>query len=257
VQGDNLLVNSLRDVGYEYWHSGSVIWDATSCEPEIADRCLGLDTSGQETISAIWSTTPVRQHVGRVPFEDISDPISTVDSILEARAERTTDDPYIVFSHIVSPHQPYRFEQDCQLRGRTGTGTTLDIGHLPEHRPLFVNQVHCLGGQLEEAMADLIEADPDALILLQADHGTAFEINHETLDWTDTAIRERLAIFRMTRVPETCRRSEPEAQSLVNTPQLVLSCLSGEEPDWIEPQMFLLTVDQEVVDAGAPLIFAE
>lgn len=257
VQGDNLLVNSLRAAGYEYWHSGSVIWDATACAPSIADRCLGLDTADQETISALWSNTPLRQHVGLVPFEDFSDPESTVDSILEARAQRTNDDPYVVFSHIVSPHQPYRFEQDCQLRNRTGTGTTLDNGSLPEHRPLFVNQVHCLGDQLEEAMAELVEADPDALILLQADHGTAFEINHDTLDWTDTAIRERLAIFRMTRVPDVCRRSEPEAQSLVNTPQLILSCLSGEEPEWIEPQMFLLTVEQEVFDAGAPLIFAE
>lgn len=29
LAGNNVLVNSLRSVGYEYWHSSSVIWSAS------------------------------------------------------------------------------------------------------------------------------------------------------------------------------------------------------------------------------------
>ena len=254
LKGDNTLVNSFRSAGYDYWHSGSGIWDASACDPGIADVCLGLDTSDQETIAAIWSLTPVRNHVGSVPFADFSDPPSVVASILEARQTQANDEPYIMFSHIISPHQPYRFDENCEFRNRSATGTTLELGHLPEHRPLYVNQVHCLAQQLETAMAELIEADPNALILLQADHGSAFQPAHETLAWDDAAIEERMAVFRMTRLPDRCQSDDLEAQSLVNTPELLLSCVTGNEPDWVEPRMLLLTEGSTVRENDDALV---
>ena len=254
LKGENVLVNSFRSAGYDYWHSGSAIWDATACDPDIADLCLGLDTSDQETISAIWSLTPVRNHVGKVAFEDFSDPPSVVDSILVARESQPEDQPYILFSHIISPHQPYRFDADCAFRSRSATGTTLAVGHLPEHRPLYVNQVQCLSQQLEDAMADLVAADPDALILLQADHGSAFQVGHETLAWDDASIEERMAVFRMTRLPGECQSTDIRAQSLVNTPQLLLSCVTGDEPEWVEPQMLLLEAGSTVRENDQALV---
>ena len=177
-----------------------------------------------------------------------------VASILEARQTQANDEPYIMFSHIISPHQPYRFDENCEFRNRSATGTTLELGHLPEHRPLYVNQVHCLAQQLETAMAELIEADPNALILLQADHGSAFQPAHETLAWDDAAIEERMAVFRMTRLPDRCQSDDLEAQSLVNTPELLLSCVTGNEPDWVEPRMLLLTEGSTVRENDDALV---
>ena len=256
IQGDNFLINSLKAAGYSYWHSGSVIWDASSCNPDVADLCLGPDTKGLESQVSVWSLTPARHFVGMVDFADISDPASVIPTILEARASQPNDEPYVVFSHIVSPHQPYRFEEDCSLRSQRGIGTSIAIGHLPEHRPLYADQAHCLAEQLEETMTDLIEADPTAIILLQGDHGPLFELDQETFEWNDSAIRERVGVFRMTRLPEQCRSDNPWAQSLVNTPELILSCLSGEEPDWVTPRVFLLGRGGTIIEAEQPLVEA-
>lgn len=256
VKGDNFLINSLKAAGYDYWHSGSVIWDVSSCDVDIADRCLGTEIADLESKTAVWSLTPVRHYLGSVDFADVSDPSLVIPSILEARQTQPSDEPYVVFSHIVSPHQPYRFEPDCSFRGRADSGTTLGVGHLPEHRALYADQASCLMQQLESTMAELVEADPSAIILLQADHGPAFEADQETLQWDDTSVRERLGIFRMTRLPDHCRSVDPQAQSLVNTPELILSCLRGEQPEWVEPRIVLRSLGGDI-EFEEPLVWAE
>ena len=60
--------------------------------------------------------------------------------------------------------------------------------------------------------------------------------------------RERLGIFRMTRLPDDCRSEDPVAQSLINTVPLLIGCVSGVEPDLREARV-LLNTGSSVVSA--------
>ena len=238
IMGDNALVNSLRSVGYEYWHSSSVIWEASSCDSRIADRCLGDPGLSHEILNAVWAETPIRNLIG-VDFDGVTDPTIVVADILEARQSAPADTPYFVFSHIISPHQPYRFNADCSPVAERST--TLTFGNAPEHRPLYDAAARCLSDQLVTAMTQLLEADPTAIIFLQADHGSVFEVDFrpDRIWQEEVMVRERMGIFRMTHLPEDCRSDAPAAQSLINTVPLIVGCIAGEEPDLIEARILL------------------
>lgn len=235
LRGNNNTVSFLSEAGYDYWHSSSGLWDNAACDASIADRCLGDGVSSFETKSAVWSTTPLRNVLGQPNPDSIQDPTKVVDQILQARAEGATD-PYFVFSHIMSPHHPYRFDRDCNPIN--DPSSTISIGHDAHHRGLYADQVTCLGAQLETSMQRLLDADPSAIIFLQSDHGSAFNVDFDERSWPSDAIDERMSIFRMTRLPEHCRSTDTRAQSVVNTLPLLHGCLTGTEPALVDADMF-------------------
>ncbi len=235
LRGDNATVSFLSSAGYDYWHSGSGLWDNASCDASIADRCLGEGVSSFEAESAVWSVTPLRNVLGQPNPDSVQDPVKLVDQILDARANGAAE-PYFVFSHIMTPHHPYRFDRDCTPID--DPSSSLTVGHDAHHRGLYADQVTCLGKQLEASMERLIEADPSAIVLLQSDHGSAFNVDFDQRTWSDDALEERMSIFRMTRFPDSCRSNDPRAQSAVNTLPLIHGCLTGTEPSLVDDQMF-------------------
>lgn len=251
LQGDNALAASLRDVGYEYWHSSSGIWDVSACNPDIADRCLGEAISDIESTSAVWSMTPVHRLIGR---PTLSEPTIVAHNVLAARAEKTSDNPYFLFSHIISPHHPYRFDRDCNSIEPADNGSSLSIGHMAPFRQYFADQAMCLASQLEHAMSQIIADDPSAIIILQGDHGSGFTIDFGDLDWNETELTERFAVFRMLRMPERCQPAEADAHSLVNTSALIIGCIANEPPALTPARVFLTSYDADfsVVEVELP-----
>ena len=235
LRGDNATVSFLADSGYEYWHSGSGLWDNAACDASIADRCLGEGVSSFEAESAVWSITPLRNVLGQPNPDSVQDPVKLIDQILEARTNGAAE-PYFVFSHMMTPHHPYRFDRDCTPIDDPSSSIT--DGAEAHHRALYADQVTCLGKQLEASMERLIEADPSAIVLLQSDHGSAFNVDFNQRTWPPEALDERMSIFRMTRFPEDCRSNDPRAQSVVNTLPLIHGCLTGTEPSLVDDQMF-------------------
>ena len=235
LRGDNATVSFLTDAGYDYWHSSSGLWDNASCDASIADRCLGDGVSSFEATSAVWSTTPLRNILGQANPDSIQDPVKLVDQILEARSEGAIE-PYMLFSHVMSPHHPYRFDRECNPID--DPSSSLTIGHDDHHRSLYADQVTCLGKQLVSSMERLIEADPTAIVFLQSDHGSAFNVDFDQRTWSDDALDERMSIFRMTRLPDGCRSDDPRAQSVVNTLPIIHGCLTETEPTLVDAEMF-------------------
>jgi len=235
LRGDNATVSLLTNAGYDYWHSSSGLWDNASCDASIADRCLGDGVSSFEATSAVWSTTPLRNILGKANPDSIQDPVKLVDQILEARSEGATG-PYMLFSHVMSPHHPYRFDRNCTPID--DPSSSLNVGSEDHHRSLYADQVTCLGKQLVSSMERLIEADPTAIIFLQADHGSAFNVDFDQRFWSDEALDERMNVFRMTRLPATCRSKDPRAQSVVNTLPIIHGCLTETEPTLVDVEMF-------------------
>lgn len=243
IRGDNALVHSLRAIGYEFWYSDSDVWAPSSCDPQLADRCLGQASGNGESTRAVWGNSPLRWQLGLQSLADLSSPTSVVEEIIEERAVRTSESPYFAFAHIISPHQPYRYEPDCSLRAQGSPGTRLTYGFRPEFRPLYAEQAACLGQDLVSAMDRLIEIDPTALIFIQADHGSEFEAIRDTADWPLAMAQERLSIFRATYLPQECRSSDIAAESVINTAPVIVGCLTGESPTLLEPRYFFTELE--------------
>ena len=260
LRGNNVLVNTLQRAGYEYWSASSGAWDPSRCDPTIADRCLGTDSGNAEAMKAVWWYTPLRWQLGVTDFRKLPEPQTVVDDILDARATRQSEAPYVMISHIIGPHQPYRYEADCSFRDSNAPGTTLEEGHFPEFRPLYAAQATCMSEILVDAIDELLDADPDAMVFIQADHGSEFEGDDgagSSSAWTPEMGSERLGIFRMTKVPDDCRSTDPRAQSVINTVPVILACVQGTEPDLIDPRHFFTDKSGETADiAEASLVFS-
>lgn len=239
LSGNNELVQMMKAAGYEYWHTDSGIWGHAACDTDFADVCLGKEAGvDHEAKAAIWESTPFK----RSPFgTDAQDPTTVVDNIIAASTESAAggagaDAPKLVFSHILSPHTPYRFTRDCSP---INVGSTSD-GWQPEYMGHYAGAAQCLFTQLETAFGELIEHDPEAMILVVSDHGPTF--NLRWLDeWSDREIHQRLSNFRMVRMPEGCDEATDAAHSLINTVPMIRSCLTGQEPELVEPKFFTVS----------------
>ena len=228
VRGLNRTVSTFKALGYRYVHASPGIWEGSTCGG-FEDVCLGNTGGMGETGWALLQRTPFarassdllgqRDHVA-----DYGDPSHVVPLVLEAREPST---PTFAFIHLVAPHPPYTRTADCEVRH----DTDLQLETFGEDRSLYADAVRCLNRQLQEAVATLVRADPEALIILQSDHGPGFGF-----DWNDpdAPLDERMPIFSAWRVPAECERT---LMSAINTFRYVLSCLANDPIPAIEDLM--------------------
>lgn len=247
LQGHNRLTETFISAGYEYWHSSSGLWGEATCDITVATRCLGSDANDVEALEVIWGLTPLRA-VLSPSLDEAQDPGKVVDAIEAARAEGSTG-PYLVFSHLLLPHSPYRLDQDCNA---IDSESTTSVGSELRFRGEYAGQALCTATMLADAMERLVEIDPTAVILVQADHGASFLIDSAVDRWSDASIRERMDILRLTRLPEDCRHDGLAAQSLINTLPLLHSCLTETEPEFIEPRLIITNFHQLAYEAEHP-----
>jgi hypothetical protein len=142
----------------------------------------------------------------------------TVDSL--TRLARIAREPHsgarAVFVHLPLPHEPYAVGRDCepiapgpdglQLAPPNGPGTARTV-------QLAADQTRCVDRLLAPVLAEIVDADPRAIIILMSDHGP-----DERLDWSNPSepgVSDRLACFLAVRTPGKDRLL-PDDVSLVN-----------------------------------------
>lgn len=247
LSGNNRLVQTLRGAGYEYWHAQSEVWGHANCSPIHADYCIGRTGSDPETSQALWAMTPL----GSSPTRNVpQDPTRVIDYVL-ANAE--SDGPRLVFAHILSPHNPYKFDAECNS---IWVGSLVE-GWQTSYSQMYADETECLMTMLADSMEKLLAADPDAMVLLLSDHGHSFGIAWHKEAWSDRDVDVRFSNFRLARVPDRCRTDDPRGHSLVNVSELIASCLAGREPSWQDIRLFTSVEDGvlEVPDEQFERIF--
>jgi hypothetical protein len=240
VRGKNRTVTRLQSAGYTYVHFENGYDYLTECAPDEV-RCvhghLGLD----ELDIAILSNTPIIdmivQHRQAVPFAwgGVDDLTSKLNAI------RAMPSPFFLYAHVLAPHPPIRFRSDCSFRP---ADPDLQLWQ-PEARPAFVEQLVCVNAQALTLLHDITQTDPDALIILQSDHGTAFrgQFDKPPTEWTEADLHERFGSLNAMRLPRPCRAMVTEDLTLVDTFPLVLSCLSGAAFEPHHPRFFVTPYD--------------
>ena len=93
------------------------------------------------------------------------------------------------------------------------------------------------------AAAEDREADADALIILQSDHGAAFggQFEKPSTDWSEADLHERFGALDALRLPEPCRTLVAPDLTLVDTFPPVFACLTGSAFTRHLPPRFIVT----------------
>jgi hypothetical protein len=242
VRGKSRTVSSLKGAGYSYVHFENGYDYLTHCgadEPRCVHGNVGLD----ELDTAILSNTPIidlivdweklkgKLHSAPFAWGGVEDLTVKLDTI------RTTPSPFFLYAHVLAPHPPIRFRSDCSFRPAEP-----DLqGWNATARPAFIEQLECVNSQTLTLPQGVVQSDPGALIILQSDHGTAFNGQFEKppTGWLDRDLQERFGVLNALRLPETCRASAVSDLTLVDTFPLVLSCLTGGEFKRHSPRFFV------------------
>lgn len=163
--------------------------------------------------------------------------------------------PRIVFAHIIMPHPPFVFDSEGNPVNPSRPFSIRDGSHYfaeseeskEDYRRKYVAQLKFLNKKLSHLISQLLSKDPEAIIILQADHGPGSLLSWETVKKTD--IKERFGILNAYYLPGGCYGWIWQTISPVNTFRVILNRYFGTElsllPDrafyspWLYPYRFV------------------
>ncbi|MFC1737206.1 hypothetical protein ACFL1X_13915, partial [Candidatus Hydrogenedentota bacterium] len=235
---DSKLVELLKQEGYEFVAFASG-YAGTSIES--ADVYLEPDESTSE-FQEILSRA--------VPIPGISKPKGGYDrhrvrvlyTLDKLKGIPESDKPQFVFAHILSPHPPFVFAADGKpIRPNWKYGlfdgtTYMRYGTHEKYLRQYREQMLFITGKLRESLESIIAHSPDAVIIIQGDHGPGAELN-----WKSTAktnVWERMSILNACRIPDGGNELlYPEITS-ANTFRVVLNHLFETKYELLEDRSY-------------------
>ena len=105
----------------------------------------------------------------------------------------------------------------------------------------YLDSTKCVNLQAESLIEKIEKNDPNAIVILQSDHGHSFitDVNPDPRTWTKEQISSRTSILWAIKTPERCKRNAYDKITSVNSMRLVLACITFEEPDFIEDVSYI------------------
>ena len=120
--------------------------------------------------------------------------------------------PFFAFIHQLSPHPPFTFTKTCgfaEVEKKGGKGS--EGGYRDSY--------YCALKKIEEFMKIINKLDPEAIVVIQADHGWTF---NEKITSTQGG-----KIFNAVKAPDSCFDKYGEPKTNVNSIRFVLNCAYG------------------------------
>ncbi len=249
----NLVVNIFKESGYKFYLAEGPV-KVTECGG-IEDFCLKGSELDELLVTILMLTPIVALHDGATPhlpfikkiFPAIRLPVH--DPEILATNILTFSKPFFFFAHIFLPHSPYRYNKDC-------SPITFEMGQADDHTPgegvdvrfwrsLYANQLHCTDRKILAAIDMILEADSNAIIIVQGDHGTNSQNQDNTpiSTWSKSQFTESFGIINALRISNHCQSNLYPPISPVNTFRLIFSCLAGKPIDLLEDKSFLMKMN--------------
>ncbi|MEO8018796.1 MAG: sulfatase-like hydrolase/transferase [Pseudomonadota bacterium] len=232
------LIRRLHSMGYTAWHSATV-WGGCSHRHL---ECLGLEliVAPDFVTQAFLGPTPIGRPLMKLAAQE-NDTFLSVTSRLPALM--ASEKPFFIFAHNMAPHPPFVVDAQCRRRPWEDKNWN---DWLAEDRDAYLGAVKCVNVQVERMVDVIIRADPNALIVLQSDHGTAFTVDWEApmAQWSAASIRERSSYLNLIRAPQDCRQWLNRPIGQINTARFVVACLEGRAPDYLPEHTYLSTYSE-------------
>ena len=151
------------------------------------------------------------------------------------------DEPVFVWAHIMLPHPPWVFGPNGE---EITPGKPLLITDNPEFRDSgwepkrqYIQQVQFANKKTIEAVENILENNKNAIIIIQGDHGTAWETNWMEPSKDDAW--QRLRNFDAIYFPDENKRVQlNDDRTLVNTFRIVFNSYFGSDYEMLENKMY-------------------
>jgi hypothetical protein len=233
--GDNVTVDRFREHGYQYLFADQAMLPWASCREDLADHCLPAASGGLDDVQiGLLKLTPI----GGFPFDQPhTDPVQIVESIEDLGDE--VQEPFFLFAHVNAPHFPYRYGPDCEFRTEPIASAPLDVAQWAAY---YRQEIACLNELILDGVDRIIADDPDAIIILQSDHGSASTVDWSAHpdEWSAETLQERFSVLNAMRLPPECNeRFDLEGEPLVNTFRIVFSCIEGTDIELLDQRAFM------------------
>jgi hypothetical protein len=241
LRGENETVRRFRQLGYRYVVAPPGVWSGTACA-DTEDLCVepikgpGVLGGLREIDWAVMSLTPVGEAARRWVPGGLAGPYNEPENVLDAIAEARIKEPFFLFSHMLNPHPPYRYRSDCVTKDETGG----DMNHAGSKAD-YLENLRCANRLMLAAVDRIIREDPDAIVVVQGDHGPAFGVDwgRHPSKWSPGQIRERFSTLSAMYVPDRCRARLHEAMPVVNTFPRVFGCIERDAAELLPPRAFV------------------
>lgn len=129
--------------------------------------------------------------------------------------------PKFIFMHNISPHWPFSLNADCSNR------TYDEWAQLTYQYNGYKESYLCMLKEIDLFIDFINHTDPDAVIVIQADHG--WIIREEDISMKDDEVHEKAQIFNLIKAPDKCLNKKPKLQNNVNTIRFVFNCIFSED----------------------------
>lgn len=238
IAGDNRSVAFIKQLGYSYVHFEGRSFALIRCRG-YEDVCIASQSAGfSELELSLLELVPydlVLQYglglpKGTTPARTRAASGTGIPELADAILALEVEGPLFLYAHLSSPHPPFLADENCK------------VGALPASRKSLGRNVRCVNRQLLALVDRLQASDPDAILILSADHGPRMTIKPGTplFRWSPLQVREALGILNAFRLPEDCRRGLSPSLTPVNTMRIVFACLGGHAPRLLAPKHFVV-----------------
>ena len=150
------------------------------------------------------------------------------------------DQPIFVFAHIFSPHPPYIFGANGEIRDLENIDPHLETSSNLD-KEAFVNQLVFINKKITEVVNQLLDSENQPVIIIQSDHGTAFLFEGNGNNWvnpTNEMIKERTDSINFIFLPKNTTNIFSESITPVNTFPILFNHYFGTDFKILEDKIY-------------------
>ena len=228
-------VRKFQSIGYEFNLFGNN-WGRCNAKHVICP-VQGERPLYSYELSGLLRATPFKAVARKLLRESPTEAIKNL--TLHLRDKGLSNSPSVFFAHNLAPHPPYYLESDCSVRDDYEEDLVVWSDRA---KPLYEANLRCVNKQLLTLIDLIDEMDPGAMVIIAADHGTAFAGSQ--------VAEERAAVLTAARLPERCDDSLTPDINAVNLMRISLSCAASEPPTLVENLTYFGTYETEGPTAG-------
>lgn len=246
LRGYNKVIETFRKNKYKYILVPSGRWSEIDCSG-VEDMCIAAHAN-VELVNNIIELTPLRKisnYLKKTHYMDFED--------VEKAIHAFPNDPKFVFAHFAQVHDTV-YNENCEIT-RMGHPVICCENRIKE----YTNSINCVNKKLLIFIDKIIASDPDAIIVIQADHGpTIVAKNDEKAceywlkNFWDLKIKSNEEFKNMYGVLSAIRIPNKNEQTFfyssispVNLFRGIFAYLQEEKPNYIQDKSFLLYEDSQ------------
>jgi len=229
------LIRRLHAAGYAGWHSATP-WGG--CAHRYLN-CLG-DQFMLET-DYVTRTFLAPTPLGR-PLEILRANSDDAFASVETRLPLIEQDgrQKFLFVHLMDAHPPFQYDERCGkkwVKADDWNGWHKGLEHE------YVDAINCSNKRVEHLVDFILSRHPNAIIVLQGDHGSAFTVEWDKpmAQWSRRSIAERASYLNVVLAPEDCRKWLDHPLGQINTARFVIACVEGRAPDYLPERTYMTT----------------